>query len=65
MHLLKHNAKPVPQRKHRRKHDMLTYEEFSQSKTVEEKKETADATMKDDGFIDVTEKMRGSKRNRT
>ena len=44
---------------------MLTYEEFSQTQTVEEKKETADATMKDDGFIDVTEKMRGSKRNRT
>ena len=45
MHLLKHNAKPVPQRNKRKKHDIVTYEQFSQSQTVEEKKETADANM--------------------
>ena len=44
---------------------MLTYEQFSQSQTVEEKKETADANMKEEDYLDVTGKLRGSKRNKT
>ena len=65
VHLLKHNAKPVPQRNQRRKHDMLTYKEFSHSQPAEEKKETVDAEMKNDDYMDVTNKLKGSKRNRT
>ena len=65
VHLLKHNAKPVPQRNQRRKHDMLTYKEFSHLQHEEEKKETVDAEMKNEDYMDVTSKLKGSKRNRT
>ena len=65
MHLLKHTAKPVSQRNQRRKHDMLSYKDFSKSHVDGEKKETVDINMKDDEFLDVTHKLKGSKRNRT
>ena len=44
---------------------MLSYKDFSQTQVDEEKKETVDADMKDDEFVDVTNKLKGSKRNRT
>ena len=44
---------------------MLTYKEFSHSQQAEEKKETVDAEMKNDDYMDVTNKLKGSKRNRT
>ena len=44
---------------------MLSYKDFNQSQVHEEKKEMVDADMKDDEFVDVTNKLKGSKRNRT
>ena len=44
---------------------MLSYKDFSKSHVDGEKKETVDINMKDDEFLDVTHKLKGSKRNRT
>ena len=63
--LLKQTAKPSAQRIVRKKYEALDFKAFAKDNAEEEKKSDGDEPMADDGYRDVTDQIRKSKRNRT
>ena len=62
--MLKQGSKPVSQRKERKTFEAISFKDFGQVNDEEEKKEAKDVKMLDDGYVDVTQQLKRSKRNR-
>ena len=63
--MLKQGAKPVPQRRKRQSYEALDLVAFQQQPEEEKKEEKPDERMDNEDFIDVSHRMRQSKRNKT